>query len=146
MDELVHELHQHIDREPQSIALYWGFFEGNRSAKQHWRGKHTEPDWFLCNEFIRFAHSGGYIISHSVAQRLVRLADYLQLYLNEDISLATWLAPFGDMTWKHDVRFDTDSGQSRSCQNTFLIFHVSDHSDMVRHWQRLIESGLVCHN
>ena len=130
--------------DPHSTNLYWGYFEGNRFSKERWKGKHDEPDWFLCSKFIRFAHSGGYVISQSLVQRLVGAADYLHLYQNEDIALATWVAPFGDVMWKHDVRFDTDPGQSRGCQNSFLIFPINSHGDMLHRHQRLAENNHVC--
>lgn len=140
LPEIVNEL-QHTDL---TSHIYWGYFEGNRPAKKRWSGKRAEPDWFLCNKFIRFAHSGGYIISQSLVHRLLMAADYLQLYQNEDIGLATWLAPFGDVTWKHDVRFDTDLGQSRGCLNSFLIFPANSCMDMMRRYERLTENGRVC--
>lgn len=58
--------------------------------------------------------------------------------------MATWLSPFGDVEWKHDVRFDTDPGQSRGCQNSFIIFPTNNHGDMIQRHQRLAESGRVC--
>ena len=141
LDEILHSLQPH---DPATSSLYWGYFEANRHAKQRWTGKHWEPDWFLCSKFIRFAHSGGYVISQTLVQRLVRSAHYLQLYMNEDIAVATWLSPFGDVTWKHDVRFDTDPGQSRGCQNTFLVFPVNSYGDMIVRHQRLRDSHKVC--
>ena len=141
LEDIVDELHGTF---PPQSNLYWGYFEGSRGARHRWRGKHPEPDWFLCDRFIRFAHSGGYIISQALAQRLVRAADYLQLYANEDIAMATWLSPFRDVTWQHDVRFDTDPGQSRGCQDSFLIFPVDSPRDMLGRHQRLVDSGRVC--
>ena len=140
LEDIVHELRR---TEPHT-HLYWGYFEGNRWSQRRWRGKHAEPDWFLCSKFIRFAHSGGYVVAHALLQRLVWSADYLQLYQNEDVALATWLAPFADVEWKHDVRFDTDTGQSRGCQNSYLVFPVDSRGDMVQRHRRLMESGKVC--
>lgn len=140
LEELLHELRQ----ERENTNIYWGYFEGNRWAQQRWSGKHPEPDWFLCNKFIRFAQSGGYVVSRALIQRLLRAADYLHLYQNEDVSLATWLAPFADVVWKHDVRFDTDVGLSRGCQNHYIIFPVNSRADMLQRHERLSSSGRVC--
>ena len=140
LETLLHDLR----RLDLNSNVYWGYFDGTRRVGHSWSGKHSEPDWFLCSTFIRFAHSGGYIVSRQLIQRLLKTADYLQLYQNEDISIATWLTPFNDVEWRHDARFDTDVGMSRGCLNSYIIFPVNSPSDMVQRHDRLEQSGHVC--
>ena len=50
-----------------------------RALENRGSTKHREPEWFLCNYFIRFAHSGGYILSRELVNRLTTVATYLFL-------------------------------------------------------------------
>lgn len=138
MKELVREL----KRMRANTTVYWGYFEGKKSPLDG--GKHPEPEWFLCNTFIRYAHAGGYIMSRQLVKRLLSLADYLQLYNNEDVAVGTWLSPFKDVHWKHDVRFNTEVGVSRGCDNNFIVFPTRDNLDMTTKHKQLMETGQYC--
>jgi galactosylxylosylprotein 3-beta-galactosyltransferase len=128
-------------KEKKSNA-YLGYFEGNRDPKDS--GKLDEPDWFLCDHFIRYAHSGGYILSEKLVERLVRQAKFLHPYNNEDVALGTWLSPFNDIDWIHEVRFDTETGKARGCKNDNLIFQTENHADMVVRHHKLIQTSGHC--
>lgn len=121
---------------------YLGYFEGNRNPKES--GKLDEPDWFLCDRFIRYAHSGGYILSEKLVKRLLRQAKFLHPYNNEDVALGTWLSPFNDIDWSHEIRFDTETGKARGCKNDNLIFQTENHADMVVKHHKLIQNGGHC--
>ena len=121
---------------------YLGYFEGNRDPKNS--GKLDEPDWFLCDQFIRYAHSGGYILSEKLIKRLLHQAKFLHPYNNEDVALGTWLSPFNDIDWIHEPRFDTETGKARGCMNDNLIFQTEDHADMVVKHHKLIQNGRHC--
>ena len=121
---------------------YFGYFEGNRDPKES--GKLSEPDWFLCDRFIRFAHSGGYIVSQVLVRRLLRQAKYLHPYNNEDVALGTWLSPFNDVDWIHETRFDTDIGNTRGCKNSNIVFQVDSTTDMVITHHRFMQNGVYC--
>ena len=121
---------------------YLGYFEGNRDPKDS--GKLDEPDWFLCDHFIRYAHSGGYILSEKLVKRLLRQAKFLHPYNNEDVALGTWLSPFNDIDWIHETRFDTETGKPRGCKNGNLIFQTESHADMVVRHHKLIQNGGHC--
>lgn len=121
---------------------YLGYFEGNRDPKES--GKLSEPDWFLCDRFIRYAHSGGYIVSQVLVKRLLRQAKYLHPYNNEDVALGTWLSPFNDVDWIHEARFDTDIGQARGCKDNNIVFQVDSVADMVIAHHRFIQNGVYC--
>ena len=121
---------------------YLGYFEGNRNPKDS--GKLDEPDWFLCDQFIRYAHSGGYILSEKLVTRLLHQAKFLHPYNNEDVALGTWLSPFNDIDWIHETRFDTETGKARGCKNNNLIFQTENHADMVIRHHKLIQNSGHC--
>ena len=136
MTDIVEEL-----KERKSNA-YLGYFEGNKDPRKN--NKLNEPDWYLCDRFIRYAHSGGYIISEVLVKRLLHQAEYLHPYNNEDIALATWLSPFNDINWIHETRFDTEIGNPRGCKNSNLIFQIESNADMVVVHHRFIQNGQYC--
>ena len=126
----------------RSSNAYLGYFEGNKDPKDS--GKLEEPGWFLCDQFIRYAHSGGYIISEVLVKRLLQQAKYLHPYNNEDVALGTWLSPFNDIDWIHEVRFDTELGHPRGCKDTNLIFETKNYADMVVVHHKHIQQGKYC--
>ena len=136
------ELVEELRKMQNDSMLYWGYFEGRRRPTD--KGKHPEPHWFLCDTFIRYAHAGGYIVSRPVVKRLLSVGKYLQLYNNEDVAVGTWLSPYKDINWKHDVLFDTEVGASRGCRNSFVVFPTNSSSDMASIHQRLTETGRHC--
>ena len=136
------ELLGKLKKMKENTTVYWGYFEGKKSPLDG--GKHPEPDWFLCDTFIRYAHAGGYIISRQLVRRLLSLAEYLQLYNNEDVAVGTWLSPFNDIHWKHDVQFNTEVGVSRGCKNDFIVFPTRDNLDMKTKHKQLMETGQYC--
>lgn len=121
---------------------YLGYFEGNKDPNDS--GKLDEPGWFLCDRFIRYAHSGGYIISDVLVKRLLRQGKYLHPYNNEDVAIGTWLSPFNDIDWVHEVRFDTELRHPRGCKNTNLIFETENHADMVVLHHKYLQHGRYC--
>lgn len=136
------ELVEELKKMQSNTMVYWGYFEGRRRPTD--KGKHPEPDWFLCDTFIRYAHVGGYIVSRPVVKRLLSVAKYLQLYNNEDVAVGTWLSPYKDINWKHDVLFDTEIGTSRGCRNSFIVFPTNGSWDMASRHQWLTETGRHC--
>ena len=120
---------------------YLGYFQGKESPRNRGSTKHREPEWFLCNYFIRFAHSGGYILSRELVNRLSTVATYLFPYNNEDVALGTWLSPYNDVNWTHMVNFDTEIGHSRGCFNDFIVF-PSSHT--VSEHERISSGGPTC--
>lgn len=124
---------------------YLGYFQGNANPRKYKTTKmHPEPHWYLCDNFIRFAYSGGYILSEKLVQRLYTQAPFLFPYNNEDVALGTWLAPYDDIDWVHEVRFDTNvaAGGSRGCRNSYLVFPSVDM--FMQHKRLLSDGGGVC--
>ena len=138
LEELLHD----VRRLKTNSKVYWGYFEGHTQPRGG--SKYPEPEWFLCNKFVRYAHSGGYVLSHALVKRLLEQAEYLHLYNNEDVALSTWLSPYSDVYLKHDIRFDTEVGNSRGCNNNLLVFPVENSLLMVEQHRRLLASGKVC--
>lgn len=119
---------------------YLGYFQGQQKPGEK-STKYNEPEWFLCDYFIRFAHSGGYILSRELVHRLYTQASVLYPYNNEDVALGTWLSPYDDVDWTHNIRFNTEVGKSRGCRNNFIVFPSSD---MVAQHDRLQNGGSLC--
>ena len=105
--------------------VYLGYFEGRQSPRSEPNTKLSEPGWFLCDNYIRFAHSGGYILSQKLVHRLHSQASVLYPYNNEDVAVGTWLSPYDDINWMHNIRFDTEIGRSRGCRNNWIVFPSS---------------------
>lgn len=101
---------------------YLGYFQGKETPRNKKSTKHTEQEWFLCDYFVRFAHSGGYILSEELVHRLSSVATVLFPYNNEDVALGTWLSPYNDVNWTHSIYFDTELGKSRGCRNDLIVF------------------------
>jgi galactosylxylosylprotein 3-beta-galactosyltransferase len=120
---------------------YLGYFQGHQIPNQKDSTKHPEPTWFLCDKFIRFAHSGGYILSKKLVNRLESQVSMLYPYNNEDVSMATWLSPYADIDWVHSIQFDTEVGKPRGCKNNLIVFPSTD---MLKQHNRLLNSGNVC--
>lgn len=121
--------------------VYLGYFQGRQKPGDKASLKHSEPQWFLCDLFIRFAHSGGYVLSKELVNRVASVASVLFPYNNEDVALGTWLSPYDDVNWTHTIRFDTEIGKPRGCRNDLLVFQPTD---MVEQHNRLQNGADVC--
>lgn len=139
LDVLIQDVVQGL-KDSQANA-YLGYFQGKENPRNKYSVKHREPEWYLCDLYVRFAHSGGYILSHQLAYRIASLAGHLFPYNNEDVALGTWLSPFSDVDWMHNVHFDTELGNSRGCKNDYIIFPSSH---MQSQHERIRTGGPVC--
>ena len=128
-----------------SSNAYLGYFEGKQSPwdKKRSGTKLKEPGWYLCDRFIRFAHSGGYILSRKLVDRLHSHASMYYPYNNEDISVGVWLSPYNDVDWTHVVQFNTEIGRSRGCRNNYIVFPPSD-GDMRSQHNRFQDGKPTC--
>lgn len=120
---------------------YLGYFQGQQDPRDKTSGKLSEPNWHLCDKFIRYAHSGGYILSGTLVNRLELQMSMLYPYNNEDVALGTWLSPYADVDWTHTIHFDTEIGRPRGCRNDLIVFQPTD---MVAQHNRLTSSRDVC--
>ena len=139
VEKLLKDVMQNLER--SNSNTYLGYFEGNGDPKG--QEKLAEPDWFLCDNFIRFAHSGGYILSHTLVARLLSQAEFLHPYNNEDVAMGTWLSPFKDINWSHNINFDTNIGHSRGCKNDMIVLQPAV-GEMVTMHDRLSNHGQLC--
>ena len=120
---------------------YLGYFQGQQDPRDKHSTKLSEPNWHLCDKFIRYAHSGGYLLSRKLVNRLESQVSMLYPYNNEDVALGTWLSPYADIDWTHTIHFDTEIGRSRGCRNDLIVFQPAD---MLSQHNRLESSGAVC--
>ena len=119
---------------------YWGFFDGRASVKR--AGKYQESNWFLCDKYIPYALGGGYVLSGELVKMMALNSAHLKLYVNEDVSVGSWLAPY-DIERNHDVRFDTEY-QSRGCNNAYIVTHKQPTHFMLEKHNSLKETGKLC--
>lgn len=138
LDSLFDELTQRKD----ASKLYWGYFVGGSPIKKS--GQWTESKWFLCDRYLPYAVGGGYVISADLVNFIASNSHFLQLYVSEDVSLGTWLAPL-EINREHDVRFDTWY-KSRGCSNEFLVTHKQTPTTMRVKYLNLESSGKLCKN
>lgn len=121
--------------------VYFGYFEGKQSPVDAQSTKLPEPDWFLCDTYIRFAHSGGYILSSKLVHRLHSQSSVLFPYNNEDVAVGAWLSPYDDIDWMHNTTFDTEIGLSRGCRNNWVVVPALDMASM---HARVSSGGTLC--
>ena len=129
-----------LKRRTSTKMYYWGFFDGRASAKKV--GKYQERNWFLCDKYIPYALGGGYVLSSDLVKLIALNSAHLKLYVNEDVSVGSWLAPY-DIERNHDVRFDTEY-QSRGCNNAYIVTHKQPVHLMLEKHNYLQETGKLC--
>jgi len=129
-----------LKRRTSTKSYYWGFFDGRASVKK--AGKYQERNWFLCDRYIPYALGGGYVLSGDLVKLIALNSAHLKLYINEDVSVGTWLAPY-DIERSHDVRFDTEF-QSRGCNNVYIVTHKQPMRLMFEKHNSLQETGKLC--
>ena len=139
LPKMMTDLIQELKRKKSNS--YLGYFRGDMKTRDKKSKKHAEPNWILCDRYIRFAHSSGYILSRELVHRLHSQSTFLYPYNNEDIAMATWLSPYKDVDWHHDIRFNTEIGHNRGCRNNWLVFQSTN---LVTHHQMLQDSGKIC--
>jgi len=123
-----------------SRMYYWGFFDGRASVKR--AGKYQEFGWYLCDKYLPYALGGGYILSADLVKLIALNSGHLKLYVNEDVSVGAWLAPY-DIERNHDVRFDTEY-QSRGCNNAYIVTHKQTTQLMLEKHKTLKKAGKLC--
>ncbi|CAG5125348.1 unnamed protein product [Candidula unifasciata] len=120
--------------------LYWGFFDGRANVKTS--GKWKESKWNLCDKYLPYARGGGYVLSFDLVNFIAWNSDLLQLYLSEDVSVGTWLAPL-KVHRHHDQNFDTEY-MSRGCLNSYLIMHKQSVSSFRELHNNIETAGVLC--
>ena len=104
--------------------LYWGSVViGNPPTK---KGQWKELNWKLGRHYLPYVAGGGYILSRDLVHLIVRNADAVTLYKNEDVSVGVWVAPF-KLERKGDKRFSSlaISFDKSKCSTYLLIHHQS---------------------
>ncbi|KAF2349354.1 Glycosyl transferase family 31, partial [Trinorchestia longiramus] len=125
---------------PYKLRVYWGFFDGRASPMK--KGSWKEENWLLCDRYLPYALGGGYVLSHDLVEFVASNSKWLQLYNNEDVSLAVWLAPL-QLHRIHDTRFDTEY-MSRGCHNDYIVTHKQTVNSMRDKFNHLQVDGTMC--
>ena len=139
VDKLLREMDALVSS-GKSEKLYWGFFRGDAKVKM--AGKWKESNWFLCDNYLPYAHGGGYILSYDLVKLIGQNANFLSLYHNEDVSVGVWLAPY-NITRRHDPRFDTEY-VSRGCRRDYIVTHKHSVENMYSLQKNVEEVGAFC--
>lgn len=105
--------------------LYTGYFIGNENIDTK-----KDPSWFLCPTYVPHAHSGAYVVSADVVERILRHYSYLNYYVNEGASLGLWLSPYIDIDTRHDADFDSQLTGSRGCSPSLVTHFIAKPEDM----------------
>ena len=120
--------------------LYWGYFMGH--AFPELTGKWAETRWFHCPHYLPYAMGGGYVLSRRTVQAIVRFSSRLKLYSNEDVAVASWLAPYR-LVRKHDLRFNVES-LSHGCNNGYIISHKERVRMLYEKYTSLLRNRTLC--
>ena len=107
-----------LQQREQKGRLYWGEMV---TWKLLTEGPYAELEYHVCDMYTPYAVGGGYILSSDLVHLIATNAAHLGTFMNEDVSLASWLVPY-NMERVHDARFDTGS-ETRGCKEPFLISH-----------------------
>ena len=124
-----------------SEALYMGYFVGNKNIDTE-----KDPSWFLCPTYVPHAHSGAYVLSTAIVERVLKHYLYLNYYANEGASLGLWLSPYSDVDMRHDVDFDSQLTQTRGCSHSFVTQFIARAEDMSVLHTHHIEGTDFCQN
>ena len=136
LDKLTQELRKRTNK----VGLYWGYFVGNAAPQK--AGPWAENRWFLCDRYLPYALSGGYILSSDIIHRVMLNSDLIQLYNNEDVSVGVWTSAF-NIERRHDIRFDVEA-RSRGCKNDFMIICTQSADDLEKKYSRLQKRVSLC--
>ena len=132
VDELYKQTYQYY--QAGTKKLYWGHFAMNQKVKKRPRSKWVEYNWFLCDHYLPYAFGGGYVISADLIHNIASMADYLQLYHNEDVSVGVWLSAY-KIQRKNDGRFHTGimNGNMEKCEaHTCILVTALSRPSMYR--------------
>ena len=132
VDELYKQTYQYY--QAGTKKLYWGHFAMNQKVKKRPRSKWAEYNWFLCDHYLPYAFGGGYVISADLIHNIASMADYLQLYHNEDVSVGVWLSAY-KIQRKNDGRFRTGimNGNMEKCEaHTCILVTALSRPSMYR--------------
>ena len=132
VDELYKQTYQYY--QAGTKKLYWGHFTMNQKVKKRPRSKWAEYNWFLCDHYLPYAFGGGYVISADLIHKIASMADYLQLYHNEDVSVGVWLSAY-KIQRKNDGRFRTGimNGNMEKCEaHTCILVTALSHPSLYR--------------
>ena len=117
--------------------LYWGFFNnGSEIVKE---GKWAEPEPYICDKYVSYALGGGYVLSKDLVNYIVDNSDKLKKFVNEDVSVGTWLAPF-KLNAHHDERFRMKG----VCREDHIVLHYSSINDMKFFNKSLSVNNTLC--
>lgn len=130
----------HLHAQKFMGRLYWGDFVGGYNILSE--GIYAENSWFICDRYIPYAFGGGYVLSRDLVELIVPNAPYLKQYMNEDVSLASWLSPY-NFVRVHDQKFDTGS-DSKGCMRPFIVAHRVSVESMRRYYKSLRREGHMC--
>ncbi|XP_053694348.1 beta-1,3-galactosyltransferase 6 [Sabethes cyaneus] len=126
------KLHKFYRTHKKLVELYWGYFKGAATIQQH--GIWKETDFKICDRYLPYALGGGYVLSKNLVSFIASNSRTLVAYKSEDMAVGTWLAPFGNIHRRHDVRFDT-AWKPRKCQDYHLVLHKRNTHQMKRIYQ-----------
>ena len=118
----VNEVIKDLQMKP-SERLYWGFFNNGSEIVKVGKWAETKP--YICDRYVSYALGGGYVLSKDLVSYIVDNSDKFKMFVNEDVTVGTWLAPF-DVNKIHDERFRMYG----ECKEEHIVLHYSSTYDM----------------
>ena len=134
---LIKKMLSELEVRNSTIGLYWGFMHYYSPVRSPLQKNDKEHNWFLCRTFLPFVSGGGYIISADAIHAVVANADMIQLYANEDTSVAVWLSSF-NLERKHDSRFNMLNAK---CIKNQVLVHWVPAKQIYSLHQRFLSTG-----
>lgn len=128
-DRALHISYANIKPMPE---LYWGYFYGKSHVVK--QGLRNESHYLYGDRYVTYALGAGYVISYGLVKYINDHAKNLNALIREDCSVALWLVPFGNIHYRHDVRFDTGI-QPRKCEEYHLVLGKRTPREMIQMYE-----------
>ena len=117
--------------------LFWGHFYYKKKIET--KGKWTEKQWNLCEEFLPYPAGTAYVLERQLVNSIARYGQHLKsYYTSEDATMGLWVAPFKVETM-HDERVRLLV--TCSTRNIIAIHHARLFKKTAR---IMMKSGKIC--
>ena len=106
-------------------------------------GKWADPDFSMCETYLPFAVGGGYVLSYDLVQYIVNNLNILRKYINEDVTVGTWLAPL-KIDMRDDPGFNMGGLELSGCSDNHIVVHPVSYVEMKFLHRNLKSEGTIC--
>ncbi|KAF3789345.1 Beta-1-3-galactosyltransferase 15 [Nymphaea thermarum] len=145
VDEILASLNQKNIKQGLLYGLINYDSEPHRDPESKW---YISPEEWPEDKYPPWAHGPGYVISHDVADLVVRKHKKrrLKMFKLEDVAMGMWIADLkkGGLAVQY---VNDDRVYNTGCTDGYVVAHYQEPREMLCLWQRLSEGGgAICCN